>query len=86
MVKKYTRVSNDQRKELIRLIYEENLTIKDAGARCGIPYPNAKAINQTYILERRTAKKTFRFRLKNVDDGYHVEKTQILIEKPNLFN
>jgi hypothetical protein len=45
MVKKYTRVSDDQRKELIRLIYEENFTIKRAGIQTGIPYPNAKAVN-----------------------------------------
>jgi hypothetical protein len=45
MVKKYTRVTNEQRKELIRLIYEENYTIKKAGATVGIPYPNAKAVN-----------------------------------------
>lgn len=69
MVKKYTRVTDEQRRELIRLIYENNYTIKRAGAEVGIPYPNAKAVNQTYLLEKRTTKKTFRFRLKNVDIG-----------------
>lgn len=49
MVKKYTRVSDEQRKELIRLIYEDKLTIKSAGLKVGIPYPNAKAVNQTYL-------------------------------------
>lgn len=67
MVKKYTRVTDEQRRELIRLIYEQNYTIKQAGQAVGIPYPNAKAVNQTYLLERRTSKKTFRFRLKNID-------------------
>jgi len=51
------------------LIYENNYTIKRAGIEVGIPYPNAKAVNQTYLLEKRTTKKTFRFRLKNVDIG-----------------
>lgn len=72
MVKKYTRVTDEQRRELVRLIYEENYTIKQAGQEVGIPYPNAKAVNQTYLLEKRTAKKTFRFRLKNIDMGRSV--------------
>ena len=54
---------------MIKLIYENNYTIKKAGEKVGIPYPNAKAVNQTYLLEKRTTKKTFRFRLKNVDIG-----------------
>ena len=45
MVKKYTRVTDEQRRELIRLIYEQNYTIKQAGQAVGIPYPNAKAVN-----------------------------------------
>lgn len=45
MVKKYTRVTDEQRRDLIRLIYEQNYTIKRAGIEVGIPYPNAKAVN-----------------------------------------
>lgn len=51
----------------------------------GIPYPNAKAINQTYVLERRTSKKMFRFRLKNIDKGKDVKLRTLLIEKADLF-
>lgn len=69
MVKKYTRVTDEQRRELVRLIYEENYTIKQAGLEVEIPYPNAKAVNQTFLVEHRTAKKSFRFRLKTIDDG-----------------
>lgn len=64
MVKNYIRVTDEQRKELITKIYQENYSIKKAGEMLGIPYPNAKSINQTYIIEKRTTKKTFRFRLK----------------------
>lgn len=51
MVKKYVRLTDGQRKELVRLIHEENLSIKKAGEIVGVPYPNAKAINQTYLHE-----------------------------------
>jgi hypothetical protein len=85
MVKKYTRVTDEQRRNLIKLIYEKNLTIKQAGLEVGIPYPNAKAVNQTYLLEKRTTKKTYRFRLKNVDIGKNITRNFIALEKDNLF-
>eukprot|EP00347_Sterkiella_histriomuscorum_P003494 403364084 len=85
MVKKYTRVTDEQRRDLIKLIYEQNYTIKRAGAEVGIPYPNAKAVNQTYLLEKRTTKKTFRFRLKNVDIGKKIQRNFLPLEKNNLF-
>ena len=85
MVKKYTKVSDQQRKELIRLIYQEKLSIKKAGIAVGIPYPNAKAVNQTYLQENRTSKKRFRFRLKNLDEGFEVPRQKILIEKVNPY-
>jgi allophanate hydrolase subunit 1 len=45
MIKKYNKTTDEQRKELIRLIYEESYTIKEAGVQVGIPYANAKAVN-----------------------------------------
>ncbi len=69
MVKKYCRVTNDQRKELVRLIHQESYTIKKAAKTTGVSYANAKAINQIFLNEKRTAKKTFRFRLKRIDAG-----------------
>jgi hypothetical protein len=69
MVKTYVRVTDEQRKELVKLIHEKNYSIKKAGSIVGIPYPNAKAVNQTYLQENRTAKKNFRFRLKKIDLG-----------------
>ena len=86
MVKNYKKVSNEQRKELIRLIYEENYNIKSAGLKVGISYPSAKSVNQIYQLEKRTAKKTFRFRLKNIDIGKNVCRNRLLIEKINPFD
>lgn len=70
---------------MIRLIYENNYTIKRAGAEVGIPYPNAKAVNQTYLLEKRTTKKTFRFRLKNVDMGRQILRNHLALERSNPF-
>jgi hypothetical protein len=45
------------------------MTIKRASKITGIPYPNAKSVNQIYLQEKRIAKKTSRFRLKVVDHG-----------------
>ena len=64
MVKKYRRLTDEERRNLIILIHREGFTIKDASRQLNIPYPNAKADNQTYILEKRTAKKNFRYRFK----------------------
>jgi transposase-like protein len=45
MVKKYRRLTDDQRRELVKLINEQGYTIKEASLRLDIPYPNAKAVN-----------------------------------------
>ncbi len=65
MVKKYRRLTDEERRNLIILIHREGYTIKDASSKLNIPYPNAKAVNQTYILENRTAKKNIRDRSKH---------------------
>ena len=62
MVKKYRRLTDLERNNLCVLIHEQGYTIKDASKELGIPYPNAKAVNQTYLLENRTAKKNSRYR------------------------
>jgi hypothetical protein len=51
MGKAYTQVSNDSRKELIRLIHEEGYTIAKAAEVTGIYYPTAKAINKVFKKE-----------------------------------
>ena len=63
MVKRYRRLTDDERKNLVDLIHKNGYTIKEASRQLNIPYPNAKAVNQTYILENRTAKKNFRLRV-----------------------
>ena len=45
MVKKYLRLDDERSLELVKLINEQGLTIKDASRRLNIPYPNAKAVN-----------------------------------------
>ncbi len=45
MVKKYKRLNDEQRLELVKLINEEGYTIKEASRSLNIPYPNAKAVN-----------------------------------------
>jgi len=67
MVKQYQKVTNELRKELIRLIHVEGNSIKTAAEIANIPYPNAKAINSTFVSEERTSKKNYRYREKNVD-------------------
>jgi hypothetical protein len=61
------------------------MTIKRASKITGIPYPNAKSVNQIYLQEKRIAKKTSRFRLKVVDHGKRVVRNLLKIEILNPF-
>ena len=79
MVKKYKRLTDNQREDLIRLIHDQRFTIKEAAIKLNIPYPNAKAVNSTYVSEGRFNKKIFRFRLKVADIGKPISRTKILI-------
>ena len=81
MGKAYTKVPNDKRKELIRLIYEDNLSIIRAAERLDIYYPTAKAINKVYKREKRIQKRSFRYRVKNDDEELGVIRKVIPIEK-----
>ena len=62
MTKKYCQVSNEQRQLLVKLIYEDGLSIRQAALQAKVYYPTAKAINKTYISEKRIEKKQHRFR------------------------
>ena len=55
-------MTNDQRRELIRLIHKHGLTIARAAEILGIYYPNAKAINKVYLKEKRIVKRTSRIK------------------------
>jgi hypothetical protein len=81
MGKAYTQVSNDARRELIRLIYEENYSIVKAAELAGIYYPTAKAINKVYKKESRVQKRSFRYRTKKEDEASGVVRNKIPIEK-----
>ena len=59
---KYFPVDNERRHELIRLIYEEKLSIRQAAIQINISYPTAKAINRIYKQEDRVDKKKVRER------------------------
>ena len=47
-MKSYTKVQNELRKELIRLVTEENVSCLQASRKLSIPYENAKFINRIY--------------------------------------
>ena len=62
MVKQYVLLSNTQREELCRLIHTEGLNIKQAALLAGVPYANAKAVNKTFVKEKRSEKKHMKYR------------------------
>ena len=62
MTKKYSPVTNEQRRLLVQLIYEGHMSIRQAAIASKIYYPTAKAINKIYISEKRVDKKKSRFR------------------------
>ena len=62
MTKKYSPVTNEQRRLLVKLIYEDGISIRQAAKGSNIYYPTAKAINKIYIAEKRIDKRQHRFR------------------------
>lgn len=62
MVRQYVQVTDSQRRELVRLIHDEGCSIAKASKVTGIPYDNAKAINRTYLREKRIHKINYRLR------------------------
>jgi molybdenum-dependent DNA-binding transcriptional regulator ModE len=60
MVRQYTQVTDQQRAELVRLIHDEGLSIAQAAKKADVPYDNAKAINRTYLKEKRIIKINYR--------------------------
>lgn len=56
MVRQYVQVTDEQRRELVRLIHEHNYSIAKASKATDVPYDNAKAINRTYLKENRIKK------------------------------
>ncbi len=84
MVKKYVPVCDEQRKELIRLIYEELNTIKCAARKLGIYYPTAKAINKVYEREKRTDKLKKRLRTRKIPNDDSSEPIKPLMKEQEI--
>lgn len=51
MVKTYKKVNNEQRRQLIELIYQDGLSVVKAAEAVQINYPSAKAINKIFKRE-----------------------------------
>ncbi|CDW80058.1 UNKNOWN [Stylonychia lemnae] len=81
MGKQYTKVTNEQRKELIKLIYEQNHSISSAAEMTGIYYPTAKAINKVFKKEKRVQKRNFRYRAKKEDQFIGIIRNKIPVER-----
>jgi molybdenum-dependent DNA-binding transcriptional regulator ModE len=56
MVRQYVQVTDEQRRDLVRMIHNEGQSIASAAKLADIPYDNAKAINRTYLKEKRVHK------------------------------
>jgi hypothetical protein len=54
--RKYEKISNDVRKELIRRVIEEKSTIKHASVQLGVKYSSAKSIIKIYEKTGRESK------------------------------
>jgi molybdenum-dependent DNA-binding transcriptional regulator ModE len=53
-------VTDEQRRDLVRMIHNEGQSIASAAKLADIPYDNAKAINRTYLKEKRVHKINYR--------------------------
>ena len=53
----YKTVADDKRHELLRLIHNDGMSIRQAGIRLDITYATAKAINRIFLAEGRIEKK-----------------------------
>ncbi len=62
MVRQYVQVTDTQRLELVHMIHTQGHSIAKASKMAGIPYDNAKAINRTYLREKRVNKINYRLR------------------------
>eukprot|EP00347_Sterkiella_histriomuscorum_P007867 403347257 len=86
MVRQYVQVTDLQRKELVRLIHEEGYSIAKASKVTNIPYDNAKAINRTYLREKRIHKINYRLRYQKkatLRVNNSMEKLEQIIENSN---
>jgi hypothetical protein len=55
--KNYKRIANETRERLVQLVYEENMSVKDAAKIFKMNYSTAKTIIRIYRIEKRALKK-----------------------------
>lgn len=67
-------MTNEKRRDLIKLIHENGLTIVRAAEMTGIYYPTAKAINKVFKNEKRIVKRGFRCRTKKNNYSLGINK------------
>jgi molybdenum-dependent DNA-binding transcriptional regulator ModE len=60
MVRQYVQVTDEQRRNLVHLIHNEGHSIASAAKAVDVPYDNAKAINRTFLKEKRINKINYR--------------------------
>jgi hypothetical protein len=66
---------------LIKLVYEDGLSIIRASEIAGIRYPTAKTITDVFFKEQRIAKRSFRYRTKKNDLNSEIHKNNVRILK-----
>lgn len=76
MVRQYTKVNDEMRKQLISFI-REGKPIKEAAREINIKYENAKAIVRIYRNELRTDKRKSRFRYKMGEDKSVIKRNKL---------
>lgn len=76
MVRQYVQVTDEQRRELVRLIHEHNYSIAKASKATDVPYDNAKAINRTYIRDNIVKKINYQQRYQKAKLNLSRKKAQ----------
>jgi hypothetical protein len=76
MARNYSKVTNECRERLIKLI-SEGKTIKNAAIEIDIKYENAKAIYRVYRNESRISKRKGRLRYKKGEDRNSLESKKL---------
>jgi hypothetical protein len=60
MSREYKKVNDELRMELIKMVSEDKISIRNSSVALGINYENAKAIYRCFRLQKRVTKVKFR--------------------------
>ena len=80
MLREYQRVTDETRRNLIKLI-QDGMSIKEAAEIVNINYENAKAINRIYRQETRVDKKKSRFRFRTGEDKNTANRNRMAFQQ-----